>query len=371
MFCENAMIRTHYGMVGESAPMLDIYRKLERIILSDLPVYISGESGTGKELIATALHRESERGGRFVPLNCSAIPRELIESELFGCEKGAYTGAIRDRKGKFEEAGEGTLFFDEIGYMSMDAQPKLLRVLEDKKYYPVGSGKEVIATARIVSASYQNIADLMEQGKFDKALFYRLAVLDIALPSLRERGSDSELLVEYFLDENNQKAKKQKTFDQNAKEKLLSHTWPGNVRELRNVLDRAYVLSGEDPIISGDYIDLKRNPVEVRGNGALLESQGDGTIIEVSLNSGRTRKEILEGVDRVLLEYALERSNNVKAAAIRSLGMSDKTFHNKLAKYGIIVKAKRYVDDAQEVAPANRLDRPAPDPRPHPEGHVV
>ncbi|MFQ5771363.1 MAG: sigma-54-dependent transcriptional regulator, partial [bacterium] len=244
--------RKRYRMIGTDPKMQEVYALIERASKVDSKVLISGEHGTGKELVARAIHLNSDRvASPFAPINCSAIPETLIESELFGHEKGAFTGAHSDRPGKLQQAQGCTLFLDEIGDMSLMMQAKILRVIEDGLVKPVGSSKAIKIDVRIIAATNKNLATEIEEGNFRSDLFYRLNVIPVNLPSLRERTQDIRYLAEHFLEEVCEtEGLPQKTFSKNIWPILTSYNWPGNVRELRNVVERAAVLTAESLIES-------------------------------------------------------------------------------------------------------------------------
>lgn len=238
--------------VGQSAPMQQLYFEIERVAKTNVPVLIVGESGTGKELVALALHQQSARTDEnFLPLNCGAISNQLIESELFGHEKGSFTGADKARQGFFELATTGTLFLDEITEMPAEMQVRLLRVLETGQYMRVGGTKVLTTEARIVAATNRDPKEAIEQEKLREDLFYRLNVFPIYVPPLRDRGDDIWLLALHFLEQMNIQQKTQKIFAGDTKERLLQHIWPGNVRELRNAVWRSYILA------EGDEVELR------------------------------------------------------------------------------------------------------------------
>lgn len=238
------------NIIGESKPVLNIIKLIQKVEKTNLITLITGESGTGKEVVASAIHYNSPRRKRsFVPVNLAAIPADLIESELFGHEKGAFTGATSRRIGKFEEANEGTIFLDEIGEMALDLQAKLLRVLQDNKISRLGSNKEIKLDIRVVAATNKNLSERVKENKFREDLMYRLQGFLIHLAPLRERGNDVILLANYFLDDFCKKNKMPvKSFTNQAIERLLKHSWPGNVRELKSVTERAVLLSEDQKI---------------------------------------------------------------------------------------------------------------------------
>jgi DNA-binding NtrC family response regulator len=234
-------------IVGQSPAIEHVRGLIERVAPSNARVFITGENGTGKELVARYLHQQSQRAAApFVEVNCAAIPSELIESELFGHERGAFTSAIKQRKGKFEQANGGTLFMDEIGDMSLSAQAKVLRALQESKISRVGSDKDVVVDVRVVAATNKNIRQEIARGNFREDLYHRLSVIPIKVPPLRERTSDIPLLVEHFIRqsvaEHNLRAK---SVEDEAMQMLMQMPWSGNIRELRNVVERLMILSGE------------------------------------------------------------------------------------------------------------------------------
>lgn len=252
---EKIIDRNKYqNIIGESKAILNAIKLVQKVENSKLITLITGESGTGKEVIASAIHYNSPRKRKsYIPVNMAAIPVDLIESELFGHEKGAFTGADSRRVGKFEEAHEGTIFLDEIGEMPIDLQAKLLRVLQDNKISRVGSNKQIELDIRVIAATNKNLADRVKEGKFREDLMYRLQGFLIHLAPLRERGNDVILLAKYFLEEFSKANKLQpKILSSQAVEKLLKYTWPGNVRELKSVIERAILMSDGDKIESED-----------------------------------------------------------------------------------------------------------------------
>ena len=238
-----------YGqeMIGESAPMIHIREMIDKVAPTDARVLIIGSNGTGKELVARNLHQKSKRSAApYVEVNCAAIPSELIESELFGHEKGAFTSAIKQHKGKFEQADGGTLFLDEIGDMSLAAQAKVLRVLQEKKLSRVGSDKDINVDVRVLAATNKNLKEEIEKGNFREDLYHRLSVIVIPVPSLDDRKTDIPLLVEHFIGQIcSETGMHQREIDPDAMELLVEKSWTGNIRELRNVVERLLILSGD------------------------------------------------------------------------------------------------------------------------------
>jgi DNA-binding NtrC family response regulator len=307
-------------MIGGSAEMRRIYQMLEQAAPTVASVLVSGESGTGKELVAQTLHQLSPRAAQpFVPLNCAAIPDTLLESELFGHEKGAFTGAITRRQGAFELANRGTLFLDEIAEMTPATQAKLLRVLQERSFRPLGGQREQSVDIRVVAATNVDPLEAVRQNKLREDLYYRLNVFAIQLPPLRERKGDIPLLVQAFLKEFN--ARNGKTIlgaSDRAMEMLERHTWPGNVRELRNVIERATIVAKSDHIEPSDLPPLAAS-AGVGGAAAAASAPG-------GLTPGTT----VDEAERRLIEVTLEHTGGNKTRAAELLGISLKTLHNKL-----------------------------------------
>jgi len=246
-------VNKKYQMIGQSPALKKIQEIIDKVAVSDARVLVTGPNGAGKELVAHAIHSQSERSrGPMIEVNCAAIPSELIESELFGHVKGSFTGAIKDKSGKFEQATGGTIFLDEIGDMSLVAQAKVLRALQESKVSPVGSDKEIKVDVRVIAATNKNLAKEIEQGKFREDLYHRLSVIEINVPSLNDRAEDIPLLVEHFTNliasENGSAPKK---FDDKSIKALQQYDWTGNIRELRNVVERLIIL-GADPVTADD-----------------------------------------------------------------------------------------------------------------------
>jgi two-component system response regulator GlrR len=272
------IIKERYGfdnIVGKSEKMKTVLELVTQAAETDSVVYISGESGTGKELIAKNLHLASpRRDGPFVPINCAAIPETLLESELFGYEKGAFTGASKAKKGLFAQAHKGTFFLDEISEMSLNMQAKLLRVLEEGEFYPLGGGKPTKADVRVIAASNKNLDEEVENGRFRKDLFYRINVIRIALPPLRERKEDVPLLAKHFLKRISKKMRKEVAgFSPNALRKMIRYQWPGNVRELENTIESAVAMSLKN-VITKDLI-LQTQELEEEGLKSFKEAKWD------------------------------------------------------------------------------------------------
>ncbi|OGG45084.1 MAG: Fis family transcriptional regulator [Candidatus Handelsmanbacteria bacterium RIFCSPLOWO2_12_FULL_64_10] len=328
---ENRYLREEIGgrynfgeMVGRSAQMQEVFARVQKVAASDSSVLIYGESGTGKELVARAIHQQStRRDGPFVKVNCGALPRELVESELFGHEKGAFTGAVRQKKGKFELAGGGTIFLDEVGDIPLEVQVNLLRVLQEKEFDRVGGEKTLTAEVRVVAATNRPLKEMVAQGTFREDLFYRLEVIPIRLPPLRDRKEDIPLLVEHFLHKKcSEMSRPDKRITPEAMAALTGYGWPGNVRELENVIERTIVLSDGEEIGPGDLplaAEAEREGVE---RPALPEG-------EIPLNR------MLDDLERQLIERAMERAGGVKARAAQMLGIKTSALYYKLEKYGL------------------------------------
>lgn len=333
---------TFSSIIGKSRRMQEIFRIIERIAGTTSTVLITGESGTGKELVARAIHAHSKLPGGFVSVNCGALPENLLESELFGHEKGAFTGAIREKKGLFQEADRGTLFLDEIGEMSPTVQIKLLRVLQERTIRRVGGNVEIPVNVRIIAATNQDLTEAIERGEFREDLFYRIDVIPIVLPPLRERREDVPIMVEHFIEKfSNQMGTKPKKVSVDAMEAIEAYAWPGNVRELENVIERIVAL---DP---GEVITRRSLPDSVTGDShrpvAALDLPPEGLDLESHL----------EEIGKTLMTRALERCGGVQKDAAELLGMSFRSFRYHAKKYGLNVKEIRAEAREQESDVAN------------------
>jgi len=307
------------GIIGQSSPMHRLLEMLATIAPSEATVMITGESGTGKELIARAIHVNSpRRKGPYVAVNCAALTETLLESELFGHEKGAFTGADRRREGRFLAADKGTIFLDEIGEMPLSMQVKLLRVIQEREIQRVGGDHTLKVDVRIVAATNRDLLAEVEAGRFRQDLYYRLNVVALALPPLREREEDIPLLASHFLAKFAIKnGKRIKGFTPEAMDRLLKHQWPGNVRELENAVERAVVLA------RGEYISERELPPALSGGGA-GEGRPEGGFANLTL----------EELERLAILDALDAAGGNKSEAARRLGITRKTMHSKLVKYG-------------------------------------
>ena len=332
------------SIIGNSSPMQEIYKILGRIAGSDITALITGESGTGKELVARAIHINSQRLGKpFIALNCAAIPHDLLETELFGHERGAFTGAIERRTGKFEQADGGTLFLDEIGDMPLELQAKLLRVLQEKEITRTGGNKTLKVDVRIIAATNQNITRLVKENRFREDLYYRLNVVPIKLPSLRKRRDDIPELVDFFL----QKAKQEFGIDSmecssEVLELFKTYRWPGNVRELENAIKRAVLLSPNQVLIPIDFPDLlegEKSPQKSESLEALVAQKLENSLARMNLKEMNNLYEmVLHQVERPLINIVLQktRGNQIKTADI--LGINRNTLRKKIKLLEIEVK---------------------------------
>jgi two-component system nitrogen regulation response regulator GlnG len=336
-------------LIGRSPAMQEIYRALARLMGTDLTVMIAGESGTGKELVARALHDYGKRrNGPFVAVNMAAIPRELIESELFGHEKGAFTGAMTRNAGRFEQAQGGTLFLDEIGDMPLEAQTRLLRVLQEGEYTSVGGRTPIRADVRIVAATHRDLRQLIRQGLFREDLFYRLNVVPIRLPPLRERTEDIAALVRHFLGQAAAEGLPAKTLDRAAMDRLKGYRWPGNVRELENLIRRLAALYSQE-VIGVDVIESELTETAPAAEAAPdLQNEGLGAAVERHLkdyfaahNEGLPAAglydRILREIERPLISLSLgaTRGNQIRAAQL--LGLNRNTLRKKIRELDIQV----------------------------------
>jgi two-component system NtrC family response regulator len=325
LYAENRALREELksrhrieGIIGESGQMVDVISLARRVAASEATVLIRGESGTGKELIAKAIHYASPRAARpLVRVNCAALPENLLESELFGHEKGSFTGAIAARKGRFELADTGTLFLDEIGDLPLHLQAKLLRVLQEREFERVGSSQTIKVNVRILSATHRDLESLMRAGQFREDLYYRLNVVTILVPPLRERRQDLPAFMDHFLklfaDKN---GKTLRGFSREARDALLRYDYPGNVRELENLVERAVVLCRSEVIGRGDL------PLTLEEPDALDEPQ---TQLAAAV----------EGLERRMIKEALKRADGVQTRAADLLGITERALRYKLKKYGL------------------------------------
>jgi DNA-binding NtrC family response regulator len=324
---------TFANIIGKSAKMQEIFGIVQRIARTTSTVLISGESGTGKELIARAIHYNSGRRGKFVGINCGAMPETLLESELFGHERGAFTGAIREKRGLFHEADRGTIFLDEIGETTPTVQIKLLRVLQDRVVRRVGSNVETQVDVRVIAATNRDLNESIRNGNFREDLFYRINVIPIALPPLRQRKEDIPLLVDHFIAKfSGQLGVPQKRISADAMRLIEKYQWPGNVRELENVVERMIALE------PSDVLTTKSLPEHVLLGGAIPDVATFDLPPE-----GISLQDHLESIGKIFMLKALERSGGVQTQAAELLRMSFRSFRYYAKKYDLIPR------DAVEV----------------------
>ncbi|MBE8162664.1 MAG: sigma 54-interacting transcriptional regulator [Bdellovibrionaceae bacterium] len=324
-----------YGnMIGSSKKMKELYEVLEKIKSANSSILIQGENGTGKELIAHCIHQSSQRKNKaFVIQNCSALNDNLLESELFGHVKGSFTGAHADKKGLFEVANNGTFFLDEIGDTSPSMQVKLLRVLQDGTFLPVGGTETRTTNVRIIAATNKNLEKMVEEGTFREDLYYRLNVISLRAPALRDRSSDIPILVTYFLNQQMKKSKKNILMSKVAIDKLQHYSWPGNVRELQNEIERAVVLCSSIGKINESDLSLK---ITHHTNDTILENKN---INALSHFSGKL-KDALASLEKQILQEGLRKTGGNKSRLSKELGISRANLIMKVEKYGLEVKKK-------------------------------
>lgn len=319
---ETETISSFHGMVGSSDEMKKIFEQVMQISKVDSPVLISGESGTGKELIARAIHTEGKRGEKqFLAVNCGAFTDTLLESELFGHEKGSFTGAIRQHKGIFEQADGGTILLDEIGEISPQMQVKLLRVLQNQSFQRVGGTGEISTDVRIISATNRNLKEAVKNKKFREDLYFRLNVIPLEVPLLRDRESDIPMLIDYIIDfKSHSLGRERPAISDNAVKKLMRYSWPGNIRELENFLERILIFSDK---------------AEITAKNIYL----DETDEQLSGKSGKLT-EVLEDTEYTMIKKALRKAGGVKQRAARILGIKTSTLYYKMEKYGLFENEK-------------------------------
>ena len=317
-------------IIGSSAQIQEIFKTIAKVARSSATILIFGESGTGKELVAFELHRQSDRADKpFIKVNCAAIPETLIESELFGYEKGAFTGATTSKPGRFELAHEGTLFLDEVAEMTLEMQVKLLRVLQEQEFERVGGITSVRVNTRIIAATNKELSAEIKAGRFREDLFYRLNVVPITLPPLRERKEDLDLLIRYFMN------RFQKKFTKNVNKiepeclfALKNYSWPGNIRQLENVMERMMIMC------EGDALRVEDLPEEVAGSAGVRISVENGKVDDLANFKEIVRKQT-QSVERELIEKALEETNGNITRAAEKLGLSRKGLQLKLKELGV------------------------------------
>lgn len=328
---ENAILREDVtgsfdeAIVGDSQAMATILERVRRVAGSESTVYIHGESGTGKELVARAIHKASPRSdGPFVKVNCSALAEGLLESELFGHEKGAFTGAHKRRLGRFELAEGGTIFLDEIGDIQPATQLKLLRVLQEREFERVGGEETLKADVRVVTATHRDLREEVAKGSFREDLFYRLHIIPVELPPLRERREDVPALARHFVEKLAERTRSQaRRIGEDAMALLTRYEWPGNVRELENVIEHALVFA------RGESIGVEDLPPALGGGTQMVEG------VDLSAVEASSLPEVLEALERSLIVAALEKAQGVKAETARLLGIKSSALYYKLEKYGV------------------------------------
>ena len=322
-----ATTRCHFhSIIGQNIKMQKIYSLIETVAPTNATILIQGESGTGKRLVAHALHHsdKSRKENNFVEVSCGALPETLLESELFGHIKGSFTGAIRDRKGRFETADKGTIFLDEIDAFSLKLQVKLLRVLQDGEFEHVGSSETVRVDARVIAATNQDLRKCIDENSFREDLYYRLNVIPIDVPPLRERRDDIPSLVEHFLEKCLKKTKDKKIegVSQEAMDALIAYDWPGNVRELENIIERSVILSKVERIEIESFPDFLQSSGK---SSALQKGKGDLSL-----------KRALKTSEKEIILNALEESKGNRKKAAKVLGINRTTLYNKMRKYGLL-----------------------------------
>ena len=325
---ENLVLKERLGdrfdfsrIIGRSPKMKSLLEALAMVAPSDATVLIMGESGTGKEVVANAIHHNSPRAGQpFIKVSCAALPETLLESELFGHEKGAFTGAVSRREGRFQLAHRGTIFLDEVGEMSPAIQTKLLRVLQEKEFEPVGSGHTIKVDIRVITATNRDLEKDVKDGRFREDLYYRLNVVPIALPPLRERKEDIPPLAEHFLAHYREKNRKPlKGISGKALDLLVRYDWPGNIRELENCIERAVIMARDEVIVPADF------PLQIQ----MLYGEGENDGFDIPYGIG------LEEMERVLIVKTLAETGGNRTRASEILGINRRTLQNKLRVYGL------------------------------------
>ena len=320
------------NFIGKSKAIRDVFETIRKVAPSNATVLIEGESGTGKELVAKSIHFNSSRRDKpFIAVNCSALAENLLESELFGHEKGAFTGAVARKKGRFELADHGTLFLDEIGELSQNLQVKLLRVLQEKTFELVGGTRPITADIRVITATNKNLREEMLRGRFREDLFYRLNVVRIELPPLKQRKEDIRLLVNHFIDKYTPERKVNipvKGVDQEVDRLFFDYSWPGNVRELENLIERVMILCPNDTVrvsdLPKDFRDNVHNALHLEG-----------------IPSDAPLYETLASIEKAMIERALKMTDNVQAHAAAMLGIGKSGLNQKIKKYNLDVGSKR------------------------------
>ncbi|MGE0785169.1 MAG: sigma-54 interaction domain-containing protein [Sandaracinaceae bacterium] len=325
-------VESYAGIVGGSSAMKALFKMLDRIKNSDATVLVLGENGTGKELVARAIHNQSRRGNKaFVATNCSAFNDNLLESELFGHRRGAFTGAVADKPGLFSVADGGTFFMDEVGDMSPALQVKLLRVLQEGVFMPVGGTETRKVDVRIIAATNRDLTQMVKDAMFREDLYYRLHVVSLKVPPLRDRVTDIPLLVGHFLKRLGRRDGREKVLTPRALEQLETHEWPGNVRELENEMERVWVLSGDDPVID---VDLLSPSVRKQRRGASVPPP-PRVEARVAEPLGSTLPEAVEALERRMIVDELKKNRGNKTRTAEALGISRRNLIRKVQGYGL------------------------------------
>jgi len=353
------MLANQTAIVGESQVVRDILTTIEKVAQSDSTVLITGESGTGKELVARAIHEKSNRSNRpFIVVNCAAIPSELLEAELFGHVKGAFTGATQNRLGRFELAHSGTLFLDEVGEIPHHLQAKLLRVLQTKQFDPVGSSRTVQSDVRIIAATNVNLEDAVQKKQFREDLYYRLNVIPLRVPALRERRDDIAVLIKHFNEKFNKITGHTVALPEGPiTQALIAYDWPGNVRELENMIERLVILKGQGSVDLGDLPHrIFRKYAETQpqsGVGALSECEFPRMVLP---EKGLDLKAIVSAFENHLIDQALARTEGNKNRASDLLSMNRTTLVEKLRKRGMIKPLKpKNLNDSTDQRPSGAI----------------
>ncbi len=329
----------YHNLIGKSKKMQQVYHLLSKVSNSESTILIQGENGTGKEMVAKAIHYNSPRkDSLFMAVNCSAFNDNLLDSELFGHVKGSFTGAIKDKKGVFEVANGGTLFLDEIGDTTPSMQVKLLRILQEGTYMPVGATTPKKVNVRVVAATNKNLKEMIAKGEFREDLYYRINVINVALPSLKERTEDIPILMDFFIQKRcEESGLPLKTFSKKCLEKMLDHAWPGNVRELQNEVERLVVLAGEEKMITPDMLSARileageANPGSGHGGSSFLKG----------VNTNGSLKDALEELEILMIREGLKRCAFNKSKLAKELGISRAGLIMKVDKYGLDKRAQK------------------------------
>lgn len=329
----------YHNLIGKSKKMQQVYHLLSKVSSSESTILIQGENGTGKEMVAKAIHYNSPRKDAvFMAVNCSAFNDNLLDSELFGHVKGSFTGAIKDKKGVFEVANGGTLFLDEIGDTSPSMQVKLLRILQEGTYMPVGATTPKKVNVRVICATNKPLKEMIAKGEFREDLYYRINVINVALPNLRERTEDIPVLMDFFLQKRCEEAGVPlKTFSKKCLEKLLDHTWPGNVRELQNEVERLVVIAGEEKVITPDMLSAR---ILEHGDSGHAPSHGGSSFLK-GVNTNGSLKDALEELEILMIREGLKRCAFNKSKLAKELGISRAGLIMKVDKYGLDKRAQK------------------------------